>query len=164
LKNYLSKMKSILIAAAALLIASGACNGQSIFEEIFSRKETNNAVVGSAGTALVVSEVSIAYERKLVSFEKREVSSLWVKGRVTRFTGRLIQDGASFVDLSAMALLGKRNSYTEISAGIGVFPAESSVYPTGSVGYRYHRSRGGIILRTGVGFPEIFYVGIGYGF
>jgi hypothetical protein len=157
-------MKSILITATVLLIASSTCNAQNILKEIFSRKEAKNAVVGSAGTALVVSEANIAYERKLVSFEKREVSSLWLKGKYTRFNGRLSQDGASFIDLSAMALLGKRNSYTEISAGIGMFPAQSSVYPTGSVGYRYHRSRGGVILRTGVGFPEIFYIGIGYGF
>lgn len=157
-------MKSILIAVTVLLIASSTCNAQNILKEIFSGKEAMNAVVGSAGTVLVVSEANIAYERKLVSFEKREVSSLWLKGKFTRFTGRLNQDGASFIDLSAMALLGKRSSYTEISAGIGMFPAQSSVYPTGSVGYRYHRSRGGLILRTGVGFPEIFYVGIGYGF
>ncbi|MDF1570435.1 MAG: hypothetical protein P1P82_02335 [Bacteroidales bacterium] len=157
-------MRSNLIAVTIFLIVSGTCNAQNILQEIFSRKEAKNAVVGSAGTALVVSEANIAYERKLVSFEKREVSSLWLKGRYTRFTRRLNQDGASFIDLSAMALLGKRNSYTEISAGIGMFPAQSAVYPAGSVGYRYHRSRGGIILRTGVGFPEIFYVGFGYGF
>lgn len=157
-------MKSILITAVILLVASDTCYSQNIFQEIFSRKETKNAVVGSAGTVLAVSGAGIAYERKLVSFEKREISSLWIKGRYTRFTGRLIEGGASFLDVSAMGLLGSRNSFTEISAGIGWFPARSAVYPTGSVGYRYHRRRGGIILRTGVGFPELFYIGIGYGF
>jgi hypothetical protein len=111
-------MKSIFFAAAVLLIATGNCDAQNIFQEIFSPKEAKNAVVGSAGTVLVASEAGIAYERKLVSFEKREVSSIWLKGRYTRFPRRLSQDGASFIDLSAMTLLGKRNSYTEISAGI----------------------------------------------
>ncbi len=157
-------MKSILIALAVIFSASGTCHSQSIFQEIFSRKESKNAVVGSAGTVLVVSGAGIAYERKLVSFEKREISSLWIKGRYTRFSGRLIEDGASFLDVSAIGLLGSRNSFTEISAGIGLFPARSAVYPTGSVGYRYHRRRGGIILRAGVGFPELFYIGAGYGF
>jgi hypothetical protein len=154
----------MLISVTVLFLASATCNSQHILQEIFSRKEAKNAVVGSAGTVLVASEAGIAYERKLVSFEKSEISSLWIKGRYTRFTGRLSQDGASFLDISAMALMGSRNSYSEISAGIGLFPARSAVYPTGSVGYRYHRKKGGIILRTGVGFPEMFYVGIGYGF
>ncbi len=157
-------MKSILIVLAVILSASGTCYSQNFFQGIFSRKETKNAVVGSAGTVLVVSGAGIAYERKLVSFEKTEISSLWIKGRYTRFTGRLIEDGASFLDVSAMGLLGSRNSFTEISAGIGLFPAQSEVYPTGSVGYRYHRRRGGIILRTGIGFPELFYISAGYGF
>jgi hypothetical protein len=153
-------MKSILIAVTVLLIASVTCNSQNILQGIFTRKEARNVVVGSAGTILVVSEVNLAYERKLASFKKQAVSSIWIKGRYTKFSGRVNQDGQSFIDISAMALLGSRNSYTEVAAGIGLFPVQSAVYPTGSVGYRYQRGRGGIILRTGLGFPEIFYVGI----
>lgn len=157
-------MKSILIAATFLLTALATCNSQTILQEIFPRKEAKNVVVGSAGTVIVVNGVNLAYERKLVTFKKQAVSSIWIKGRYTKFSGRVNQGGKSFFDISAMALLGSRRSYTEVGAGIGLFPAQSAVYPTGSVGYRYQRGRGGVIFRTGIGFPDIFYVGVGYGF
>lgn len=157
-------MKFIFVAVALTFFVSATGNSQNLFSEIFQRKEAKNVVVGSAGTLIVASEFNIAYERKLVGFTKRTVNSIWLKGRYTRFSGWLEPSEASFFDVSAMALLGSRFSYTEIGAGIGVFPVQSSVYPTGNIGYRFQRGRGGIMFRTGVGFPEIFYVGVGYGF
>lgn len=157
-------MKFIFVAVTLSLFVSGKVKSQNLFSEIFERKEAKNVIVGSAGTLIVASEFNIAYERKLVAFKKRTFNSIWLKGRYTRFSGWVDRDGASFIDISAMALLGSRFSFTEIGAGIGVFPVQSSVYPTGSVGYRFQRGRGGIMFRTGMGFPEIFYVGVGYGF
>lgn len=157
-------MKFIFVSVVLAFFVSVTGYSQNLFSGIFERKEAKNVVTGSAGTLIVASEFNIAYERKLVGFKKRTVNSIWLKGRYTRFSGWVDRDGSSFFDVSAMALLGSRFSYTEIGAGIGVFPAGSSVYPTGNVGYRFQRGRGGLMFRTGVGFPELFYVGVGYGF
>lgn len=157
-------MKSILISVVILLVASGKTYSQDFLSEIFPRKEVKNSVVGSAGTVFLANGFNVAYERKLVTFKKRDVKSVWLKGRYTRFGGMANRTGASFFDVSAMALLGSRSSFTEVGAGIGIFPAESTVYPTGLVGYRYQRGRGGIVLRTGIGYPELLYFGIGYAF
>ena len=157
-------MKSLLISFVILLVAAVNSYSQDFLSEIFTRKEANNTVVGSAGTVFLANEFNVAYERKLVTFKKRDVKSVWLKGRYTRFGGLADRTGASFFDVSAMALLGARSSFTEVGAGIGIFPAESTVYPTGLVGYRYQRSKGGIVLRAGIGYPELLYIGLGYAF
>ncbi len=36
--------------------------------------------------------------------------------------------------------------------------------PVGSLGYRFQKPEGGILFRTGLGYPEGVFIGIGVGF
>lgn len=129
-----------------------------------SSKEAKNGVVFSAGTVVLVSNLSASYERKLTSLGVQRESSLWIKARVSKFSGWIDIDHGQFVDATLFTLLGSGRSFSELSLGIGMFPGDLDIMPTGSVGYRFQKKGGGIIFRTGAGYPEIFYVGLGYSF
>lgn len=38
------------------------------------------------------------------------------------------------------------------------------ILPAITIGYRYQKSTGGFLFRTGIGFPEIIYIGLGSSF
>jgi hypothetical protein len=94
----------------------------------------------------------------------QQEGSLWVKARASKFSGWIDIDHSTFIDASVFTLLGSGKSFTEISLGVGIFPNDYDILPTGSLGYRFQKKDGGIIFRTGGGYPEIFYLGLGYSF
>ena len=55
--------------------------------------------------------------------------------------------------------------YAAANGAPGLHPAFFlKLYPAGTFGYRYHKPDGILMFRTGVGFPEIAYLGIGLAF
>ena len=155
-------MKSILCLILILFV-----NSLSFSQDLSSTKASNeakNSLVLSAGTILFVSNASISYERRLSTIGARGESSLWVKGRYSKFSGWITPDEGRFFDATVFTLLGAGRSFTELSLGVGMFPYDPSLAPTASVGYRFQKQDGGIIFRTGMGFPELFYLGLGYSF
>jgi hypothetical protein len=129
-----------------------------------SDRVAKNAIEFSAGMAIVIINVSVSYERKLTSMGVRKESSLWVKGRYSKFSGWITEDKSRFFDATMFTLLGAGRSFAEISLGVGMFPYGYSVVPTLSLGYRFQKQGEGLIFRTGGGFPELIYLGLGYSF
>jgi hypothetical protein len=63
---------------------------------------------------------------------------------------------------------GKNNSHLEIDGGVAViiddWDGDVDVYPGGAVGYRFQKPGGRFVFRTGVGYPESFYLSCGFAF
>jgi hypothetical protein len=157
-----SNLKNLLLVL--LVLSTGThSHAQDITSNTRSR-EAKNGIVLSAGSVLLVSNVSASYERKLTTLGAAGESSLWAKARSSWFSGYISSDRELYLDAALFALLGSGRSFTELSLGVGVFSVRPEVYPVGSVGYRFQKKEGGIIFRTGAGYPELFYLGLGYSF
>ena len=79
----------------------------------------------------------------------------------------------NWTDESIAALLqtglftGNKKSHFEIALGglyLYTFHNASVFSPSGQIGYRYQKPQGSFVFRSGIGFPELFYIGLGVAF
>ncbi len=66
--------------------------------------------------------------------------------------------------VSLQWLLGRRNIQFESGLGVGIGFEETELFPDFELGLRYQKPKKGWLLRGGVGFPELIYLSLGYGF
>ena len=136
--------------------------------EVLKQKQNpKNAIYATFGTFLFVNTIGIAYERNLLFRENAFLQSLWLKGRTT-YMEDFDDDVNVYTDISTVFLLGKKKASFELGLGMGLiyFPGNSQFLPAPSfsAGYRYHKPGGGLILRTGLGYPDALYLSIGAAF
>ena len=66
------------------------------------------------------------------------------------------------------SVTGKTNNHFELGVGATYMHFLTRplryVVPAANIGYRYQKPSGNFMFRTGVGFPDLLYVGFGYSF
>jgi hypothetical protein len=82
------------------------------------------------------------------------------------YGGAAYWEGESQYILGQFGILtGVRNHHLEASAGLVAFLDNYFSSPlSGSIGYRIQKPGGHFIFRTGLGWPEALYVGLGVSF
>ena len=150
-----------------------------------SKTQASNVIYASAGTLGGWFTAGANYERQLFSTDNK----LYVNYYLRACIGALATWGAEgpYGTLSLQGTFGEKKSHLEIGLGMGAFFNKGS-YETGlsnsyssnpsyeaelsrwdytdfipaiSAGYRFQKPDGGLVLRTGIGFPERIYISIG---
>ena len=177
-------MQKPLVLLALLVVFSLSAYGQ--LEQTNQDKVPKNVVQLSAGFGGVIGAYNANYERQLVQFEGNSLIGLWGKVGLGAY-GILFGPSGPYQHLSLGLLTGKKLSHFELSFGgarmfdkngfehnqdISDFHKEPapekssyvSLSPVGSIGYRYQNPTGNIIFRTGLGYPEAVFIGLGAAF
>ena len=145
-------------------------------------EESNkNAIYGSIGLVFI----SGNYERMINESETKFFKSTWAKLSFGKWAGW--GNGGYFYEGGLTALTGAREHHMEFHGGItSIFdeerydigvsnskhfsepkPSKSEyrkLHPSGAIGYRFQKANGNFIFRTGVGYPEVFYISLGFSF
>lgn len=78
--------------------------------------------------------------------------------------GEIYDSNTEFYSTASVQwLLGRKNFQLETGLGVGLGFENAEVFPDFEVGLRYQKSKPGLILRAGLGFPELIYFSAGYG-
>ncbi len=175
-------MQKSVILLVAIIILSHTIYGQS--EQVNPERIRKNVVQASAGAMVVVGAYGINYERLLVQFEDNSLIGLWGKAGLGEWA-EYGNNGGGYQRLMVGLLTGKSRGHLELNLGGArmynkrgfenywmindpqVKPIKSNYVqrnPVGSLGYRFQKREGGFLFRTGLGYPEGIFVGLGASF
>lgn len=158
-------LKGILVSFIIVgLVLISYC--QDLAGNIEKNKIRKSDIFTGIGIMPMFGHVSINYE-----FFYSEHPNKTFKRRGLKFGAGVYQyydDGSLNVILSYMCFTGDKNNHFELGLGVAYlhFLSRSIKYvvPAPCIGYRYQKPDGKFIFRTGIGFPELAYLGIGYAF
>ena len=143
-----------------------SATGQSSEPQQESGKLSKNVIYGTAGFFPIWGVININYERMLGHSSEKFVKSLWYRVG-GGYWGTWGAEGPHFVS-TLTALTGSKNNHLELSLGIAIlndnYYHDNSLYPAGNIGYRFQKSDGHFVFRTGVSFPETTYLSLGISF
>lgn len=167
LTQILKKMKSLsrLLIISVILFASFTnTKGQDLLHEkpLAFRK---NIVHTSVGFLVLYIPGTIFYERILSQpKENREIATFIRAGYGAYPNWSFVQE---YMVLEVGFFLGSEASHIEFAVG-GMKIVNNSILmqyqPAASMGYRFQRPGGRIMFRSGIGYPEAIYVGVGFCF
>lgn len=155
---------SIKGLAIILLLISNTIAAQNAKSDLKESKMFNNAIYGSVGIGGLYFTATAYYERMFQRNVQKSKIATFVK---LGYGGAAYWGGESPYVLGQFGILtGVRKHHMEVSAGLVHSPDDSYVSSplSGSIGYRFQKPDGHFIFRTGVGWPEALYVGLGVSF
>lgn len=142
----------------------------------FSQELKKNSVFGNVGVVIPLfgGSASISYDRSI--FITQDDTD--IRGKISIGHLGVIGGGWNYQSLTIGMLTGKRNSHFELYAGAAFnqYKPSSSpgntlkekssigIFPAGNIGYRFQKPDGWFIFRTGIGFPDLAFLGVGVAF
>lgn len=156
-------LKGLAVIFVMISNTIAAQNQESVESKMF-----NNAIYGSIGISMEMLGESwftanAYYERMFQKNEKKSNISTFVKVGI----GSMVywEDASSYILGQYGILTGVKKHHLEASAGFVKSLDEYYIFPlSGSIGYRIQKPNGHFIFRTGVGWPEALYFGLGVSF
>lgn len=125
-----------------------------------------NVVSGTVGTVpgswLVLAG---SYERMIAERKDNFFNSHWIKASGGNFASWEASGPLIFVGMTS--LIGAKINHIELNYGLTLLGNLSSPYyfgPAGALGYRYQKPRGHFVFRAGIGYPEAFFLTLGFAF
>ena len=132
--------------------------GTSIIES--STEQYKNTTYVTVGFALLWGAVNANYEQMIWKSQDRFIQSLWFRIGAGSYAA-WDAEGINFV-ATLNALTCKKNTHLEFGLGATYFGGDISlITPAGALGYRFQKPKGHFIFRTGIGWPESFYLSFG---
>jgi len=155
-----------IILVVLICVVSSAANGQE--NQPTETNNAKNALYLSAGTSVLWHGASVTYERTLQeNMFNRPISSFAKLG----LGYYLMWDwepnyGGPWTFSHYGLLFGKKSHHFEFSAGVMyAFSGDlEGFFPSGTIGYRYHKPEENFIFRANVSFPEALNLGVGFTF
>lgn len=146
-----------------LLICFGSIHAQQDSMKVSEKLYPKNVIHGSVGTLLIGFTASVFYDRILSESENGSKFSTFMRlgyqENIFLFT-----QGRAFT-LEGGMLTGRNFGHFEAALGISYLQNGVDFFrPAFSVGYRGQQPNGNFMFRTGLGFPELAYFGIGLAF
>ena len=175
-------MRKFAVLLVAIPLFSHTIFGQS--EQEAPERIGKNVVQASAGFGGVIAAYSVNYERLLLRFEDNSLVGLWGKAGLGEWA-MFGDNGGGYQRLMVGLLTGKSKGHFELNFGGARMynqrgfenywkindpqaePVKSNYVqwdPAGSLGYRFQKPEGGILFRTGLGYPEGIFIGLGASF
>jgi hypothetical protein len=154
--------------------------------DTINRKIQSNTINFSAGFYPIWGVLSFNYERKIKEMHTGFFKTYYIKGsggKWSTFGGDGIHTG-----IGLSGLTGRKSNHFEMHIGITSiiqteryhrekdnpdnFPNQQPVllknyigfWPAGTLGYRFQKPGKPFLFRTGIGFPEAVYLGLGMAF
>ena len=148
----------------------------SYAQDTLKNENPKNVIHASFGTILFVSSAQLTYDRLLKQRNDGFFKSyyLTLKTGASAFGGFGGSGGGLVNSIGVTALTGNGNEHFELGLGLGYYvetyrlddrssDGDKFFYPNFAIGYR-KQTQNGFMFRTGVGFVEMVYAGIGYSF
>lgn len=152
-----------------LLFISITSSAQEVKSDSTGSKMFNNAIYGSVGISLeILGDAwftgNVYYERMFQRNLQKSTTSTFLKvglGNMAYWEG-----SSSYVMAQFGLLTGPEKHHLEVSAGlVKSLDKNYNIFPlSGSIGYRMQKPNSHFIFRTGVGWPEALYIGLGTSF
>ena len=144
-----------------------------------------NVIHGTVGFLGVWAVANINYERLILDRKDKFLNTLWLRVGGGGYAGWDVSGPHAVVGFTLIT--GKKNSHIETHLGLGSTydktgyniglrnarggsepePSRSDFIdfaPSCALGYRFQKPKGGVVFRTGFGFPETLYIGVGINF
>jgi hypothetical protein len=132
-----------------------------------------NSVYGTAGVWFeeIYANVTLNYERTLFEFPASFLQTVSIRSGAGPWVAWLSEGINCFSVISIIS--GRRSSHLETSMGV-LFtywygskewhPIVRDRYIAGNLGYRYQKPGGSFVFRSGLGWPEGYYLSLGFCF
>ncbi|HLF34947.1 MAG TPA: hypothetical protein VI583_11960 [Cyclobacteriaceae bacterium] len=136
-------------------------------DSIQRRNSSKNSIHGTAGISTYL-VYHINYERRIFSFPDNAVNSINLMIGYGNFLS--LNGSGDMVLISSNFIMARSKHHFEIDAGIDyrfnmqAFIPGESVWPLFNLGYRYQKDKGGLLFRTGIGWPDGLFLGLGFTF
>ncbi|MBL7874356.1 MAG: hypothetical protein JNL53_01755 [Cyclobacteriaceae bacterium] len=159
--NVHSKYRNLFII---LLLIANTVAAQDVTPDSKESKMFNNAIYGNVGVGGLFVTATACYERMFARNGQKSIVATFVKAGY---------GGAAYWGHSTPYILGNFGFLTgvtkhhlEVSGGfVKSLDEYYDLFPLSvSIGYRIQKPNGHFILRTGAGWPEGFYFGLGVSF
>jgi len=122
-----------------------------------------NSIYGSVGFAGLYGTATANYERIVNQSPDKLLSASFLKVGYGGYVA--YADEGAFIYLQYGILLGKKSSHLELSAGGHyIFDGSMDSPLAATAGYRLQKPGSRFMFRTGIAYPESFYIGIGFSF
>ncbi|PVY41781.1 hypothetical protein [Pontibacter virosus] len=177
--------KSIYLTIGAALSLCSHTYAQESADAEGNQGFRKNAILATMGTVGLMGAYNLSFERMLLASKEGSIQGLWTKAGVGGWG--VWSTGGPYQSLMLGTMTGKRNSHLELNGGLarmfnktGYDHAEDmSTYFSepqplksdyihirivGAVGYRFQKPTSRFLFRSGVGYPETLYLGIGAAF
>jgi len=125
-----------------------------------------NAVYLSAGTMIVFPAFSGQYEYVLAERNRKTHIATFLRAGYGSVNSNSLTD-IKYLQAEFGIITGAKKTHFEAALGVDYFMLKSEddyVWPECSIGLRIQKPRGKVIFRTGTGFPETLYIGLGISF
>ena len=162
----MKRFKPIALILFLLLSFSPELYAQDIKPEDGQTGLKRNLIYLSLGYAPLWAAININYERMVYENRNWFFNSFYAK-----FSGGYFATwGYSGPNINSglTVLGGKKNNHLEINGGVAIikddWDGDVDVYPGGALGYRFQKPGKAFVFRTGIVYPESFYVSFGFGF
>lgn len=157
-------MKSIFLKSITILLFIGLTSpifGQDNSESVAFYKK--NQIHGSLGTMVAGFTANAFYDRIL---SENPISKFSTFARVGYQGNAILLAGAGHAYIAELGLItGKHTAHFEAALGVTYIKIDEAVFsPAFSIGYRGQKPNSKFMFRTGIGFPELLYIGIGMAF
>lgn len=164
-------MKLYLLTSLFLLLIST----EGLSQRSYSSNEglRKNSVYATAGIYPegIYGNITANYERKILEFPDSFFNAIQARIGAGPYVAWM-SEGINFFSAASLCM-GRSGSHLE--TGIGVLftyhpdrkewnPIVNDRHLAGNLGYRFQRPGGGFLFRAGLGWPEGFYVSLGYCF
>ena len=153
----------ILPFLVVLICLSHALFAQENESNTSDPKMLNNAIYGNIGVGGLWFTATAYYERMLPRDPQKTKLSTFIKvglGTVGYWEGE-----STYIQGQFGILTGVKKHHLEASAGYVKSLNDFDLFPVAAtLGYRIQKPNGHFIFRTGVGWPEAVYVGLGGSF
>jgi hypothetical protein len=163
-----TNLKLLKRLSVVLVLISSTVTAQTVKPDSIESKMFNNAIYGSIGISLELIGESwftgtAYYERMFQKNAHKSNISTFVK---VGYGGMVYWEGSDSYILGQYGIItGVKKHHLEASAGFVKLLDEYDIFPlSGSIGYRFQKPKGHFIFRTGVGWPEALYFGLGVSF
>lgn len=177
--------KSIYLTLVAVFLLCYHTYGQEQTTTEGTKSYKKNAILATVGTVGLMGAYSLSYERMLLASKEGSIQGLWAK--VGAGGWAVWSSGGPYQSLMLGTMTGKKNSHFELNFGLARMvdksaydrakhisdhlaepqPSKSdyiNMRAAGSAGYRFQKPTSRFLFRTGVGYPETLYLGIGAAF
>ena len=155
-------MKAIKTFTLIFLLALISVTSFGQMESLDISEFDKNSVYGNVGIGGLYFTATAYYERLIFKpFEKNNISPILKIG----YGGYADWNGQSdYLLAQAGIITGINKHHFESSAGLVYYPKDQTAFPSILVGYRKQKPNSPFLFRTGIGFPEAIYAGIGWTF
>ena len=137
---------------------------------------SKNNLYGTVGSVVLINNFNASYEHLLAKSDAKFIKAYYAKTSagyvISTSVGGLGGGGdtdyGTLYQIGAVGLTGANKNHFEIGLGVhyaskSIRPSFDPILPTFNLGFRHQKNKG-VMYRTGTGYPELFYFGMGVSF